>query len=52
MINEYVQASCPSDLVDHVDLPYDPVVLQLVQNALDPTTAHAPNCQHAFPYPA
>lgn len=50
--NEYVQASCPFDPVDHADLPYDPVVLQLVGNALDPTTAHAPNCWHAFPYPA
>ncbi len=50
--NEYVQGSCPFDPVDHVDLPYDPVVLQLIANALDPTTAQAPNCWHAFPYPA
>lgn len=50
--NEYVQASCPFDPVDHVNLPYDPVVLQLIANALDPTTAQAPNCWHAFPYPA
>lgn len=50
--NEYVQASCPFDPVDHADLPYDPVVLQLVANALDAATAHAPNCWHGFPYPA
>ena len=50
--NEYVQASCPFDPVDHADLSYDPVVLQLVGNALDPSAAHAPNCWHAFPYPA
>lgn len=50
--NEYVQASCPFDAVDHLDLPYDQVVLQLVQNALDPATAHGPNCLTEFPYPA
>ncbi|MDQ2726634.1 MAG: alpha/beta fold hydrolase [Actinomycetota bacterium] len=50
--NEYVQTSCPFDPVDHADLTYDPVVLQLVGNALDPATAQAPNCWHAFPYPA
>jgi hypothetical protein len=50
--NEYVQASCPLDPVDHADLPYDQVVLQLVGNALDPATARPPDCRHAFPYPA
>lgn len=50
--NDYVQASCPFDPVDHVNLPYDPVVLQLIANALDPTTAQSPNCWHGFPYPA
>jgi triacylglycerol esterase/lipase EstA (alpha/beta hydrolase family) len=50
--NEYVQSFCPLDLVDHVDLSYDPVVFQLVMNALDPATASPPDCLHAFPYPA
>src|SRR5579875_1252706 len=50
--NEYVQSFCPLDTVDHVNLPYDQVVFQLVLNALDPATARAPDCLHAFPYPA
>jgi triacylglycerol esterase/lipase EstA (alpha/beta hydrolase family) len=50
--DEYVQSFCPFDPVDHVDLPYDQVVLRLVQNALDPSTATAPDCARAFPYPA
>jgi triacylglycerol esterase/lipase EstA (alpha/beta hydrolase family) len=50
--NEYVQSSCPFDPVDHVDLTYDPVVFQLVFNALDPATAQAPNCLDEFPAPA
>ncbi len=50
--NEYVQTSCPFDPVDHADLPYDRVVLQLVSNALDPGTAQSPNCWQGFPYPA
>lgn len=48
--NEYIQSYCPYDYVDHVDLPYDNVVIQLVKNALTPATAKAPNCQIAFPY--
>jgi pimeloyl-ACP methyl ester carboxylesterase len=50
--NEYVQSSCPFDAVDHVNLPYDRVVFQLVENALDPATAEHPNCAQEFPYPA
>lgn len=50
--NRYVQSQCPLDTVDHADLPYDQVVLQDVKNALSPSTAQAPNCLHAFPYPA
>jgi len=48
--NEYIQTSCPYDFVDHIDLPYDNVVIQLVKNALTPATATAPNCSIAFPY--
>jgi triacylglycerol esterase/lipase EstA (alpha/beta hydrolase family) len=50
--NQYVQSSCPFDVVDHVDLPYDRVVFQLVENALDPASAQHPNCAQEFPYPA
>lgn len=50
--NRYVQSQCPLDTVDHAQLPYDQVVLQDVKNALSPSTAQAPNCAHAFPYPA
>jgi len=51
VVNEYVQQFCPFDLVDHVNLPYDDVVIQLVKNALAPSTAIRPNCLHQFPYP-
>ncbi len=50
--NEYVQDSCPFDTVDHVDLPYDNVVLTLVKNALTPASAQPPNCFLEFPAPA
>ncbi len=50
--NEYVQRYCPLDLVDHGDLSYDPVVFQLVLNALDPATARYPNCFDEYPAPA
>jgi hypothetical protein len=47
--NEYVQRYCPFDSVDHGDLSYDPVVFQLVLNALDPATARYPNCLDEYP---
>jgi triacylglycerol esterase/lipase EstA (alpha/beta hydrolase family) len=50
--NEYVQQYCPFDTVDHVNLVYDPVVIQLVMNALDPGSAQYPNCFDEFPAPA
>jgi pimeloyl-ACP methyl ester carboxylesterase len=50
--NEYVQSQCPNDLVDHVSLVYDQVVFRDVENALDPSTARAPDCLLAFPAPA
>src|SRR5580698_2795290 len=37
--NEYVQHFCPFDPVDHADLAYDNVVIQLVKNALTPGSA-------------
>jgi triacylglycerol esterase/lipase EstA (alpha/beta hydrolase family) len=50
--NEYVQSFCPLDIVDHVDLPYDNVVMRLVRNALVPTESKAPDCLLEFPAPA
>jgi triacylglycerol esterase/lipase EstA (alpha/beta hydrolase family) len=50
--NEYVQQFCPLDPVDHADLTYDPVVLRLIMNALDPSAARYPNCFDEFPAPA
>jgi pimeloyl-ACP methyl ester carboxylesterase len=49
VLNEYVQSFCPSDSVDHADLAYDNVVIQLVKNALTPAAAQAPNCSIEFP---
>lgn len=49
--NEWVQGQCPLDPVDHADLPYDNVVLQMVLNALDPSHARSPNCLLEFPFP-
>ena len=50
--NEYVQSFCANDPVDHINLPYDQAVFRLVENALSPGTAQAPNCAVAFPSPA
>lgn len=50
--NEYVQSFCPLDAVDHANLSYDNATIQLVKNALSPTTAQAPKCAIAFPWPA
>jgi triacylglycerol esterase/lipase EstA (alpha/beta hydrolase family) len=50
--NEYVQRYCPFDTVDHADLSYDPVVFQLVLNALDPATVRYPDCLDEYPAPA
>jgi len=40
--NEYVQRYCPFDSVGHGDLACDPVVFQLVRNALDPRHRQVP----------
>ena len=50
--NEYVQDYCLFDAVDHADLAYDNVVIQLVKNALTPSSARSPNCFMQFPWPA
>ncbi|MFE9575514.1 lipase family alpha/beta hydrolase [Nocardia sp. NPDC006044] len=47
--NHVVQDYCPGDLTDHLLLPYDKVVAQLVLNALDPTGAEHPTCTSTPP---
>ncbi|TXS47104.1 esterase/lipase family protein [Streptomyces sp. OR43] len=46
--NITVQDICPQDRTGHMGSPYDPVVLRLVRNALDPATARRPDCASAF----
>jgi len=42
--NIVVQNVCPLDLDDHIALAFDPVVAQLIFNALDPATAQPVSC--------
>lgn len=43
--NITLQDVCPTDLSDHLGVAFDPVVLQLVFNALDPAVYTRPTCQ-------
>ncbi|WP_167768817.1 triacylglycerol lipase [Nocardia sp. CS682] len=47
--NHVVQDYCPGDLTDHLLLPYDKVVAQLVLNALDPDDTTHPTCTSTPP---
>jgi triacylglycerol esterase/lipase EstA (alpha/beta hydrolase family) len=47
--NRYVQSACASDSVDHANMSYDNTTIRLVLNALDPSTASAPDCSHTYP---
>ncbi|MFI6041137.1 lipase family alpha/beta hydrolase [Nocardia sp. NPDC051321] len=47
--NHIVQDYCPGDLTDHLLLPYDKVVAQLVLNALDPNNTAQPTCTSTPP---
>lgn len=42
--NVTIQDVCGLDFTDHIGIPYDPITLRLVQNALDPATAGAAGC--------
>lgn len=42
--NIVLQDVCPLDFSEHAAVAFDPVVMQLVLNALDPSTAVAPKC--------
>ncbi|HWU08658.1 MAG TPA: alpha/beta fold hydrolase [Streptomyces sp.] len=45
--NITVQDVCPQNRTGHMGSAYDPVVLRLVSNALDPATARQPDCGQA-----
>lgn len=42
--NLYVQDVCPLDPVGHIGLAFDPTVVDLITNALDPTAARPVRC--------
>lgn len=42
--NFVLQDLCPGDLSEHAAVAFDPVVLRLIQNALDPSTALPVTC--------
>ena len=42
--NIVLQDVCPLDLSEHAAVAFDPVVMQMILNGLDPSTARAPSC--------
>jgi triacylglycerol esterase/lipase EstA (alpha/beta hydrolase family) len=42
--NIVIQDVCPADFSDHIAVAFDPVVLQMIQNALKPSEARAVRC--------
>jgi len=42
--NFTLQDICPLDFSEHLGTAFDPIALQLIYNALDPSTAVAPTC--------
>jgi triacylglycerol lipase len=48
--NHVLQDVCPDDLSEHVAEAFDPVVAQLVFNALDPAHAHPVSCAGLPPF--
>lgn len=48
--NSYVQDTCRFDPVGHIGMAFDPTVVQLVTNALDPRTAAAVKCGFGPPF--
>lgn len=42
--NVVLQQVCPLNVSEHAAVAFDPVVLRLVRNALDPATAQRPTC--------
>lgn len=44
VMNITLQDVCANDASEHLAVAYDPVVMRLVRNALDPTSARRPDC--------
>ena len=42
--NIVLQDVCPLDFSEHAAVAFDPVVMQMILNGLDPSTARAPSC--------
>ena len=42
--NIVIQDVCPGDLSEHIAVAFDPVVLQMIRNALDPRSAKPVKC--------
>lgn len=47
--NITLQRVCSDDRTDHLGLPYDPIAIRLVRNALDPRHAKRPTCRSVPP---
>lgn len=47
--NITLQDVCADDHADHLGVPYDPIAIRLVRNALDPGQAKRPACQFVPP---
>jgi hypothetical protein len=47
--NITLQDVCADDHTDHLGVPYDPIAIRLVRNALDPRHATRPTCRSVPP---
>ncbi|HYJ67008.1 MAG TPA: alpha/beta fold hydrolase [Nocardioidaceae bacterium] len=47
--NITLQKVCTDDHTDHLGVPYDPIAIRLVRNALDPAHAKRPTCRFVPP---
>ena len=48
--NRVLQEVCPNNTSEHAALAFDPVVAQLIFNALDPVMERKPSCEGAPPF--
>ena len=48
--NRYVQDVCPKSIVGHIALAYDPTVIRMVLNALDPANTIPERCDYSLPF--
>jgi len=49
VVNQTVQSVCPNDNVGHIGIVYDPAVIQMTMNALDPEHPEPVNCAVGLP---